>query len=255
MSVKSAVRVLEIFELLRNYPQGLTIKEIGTMLNFPQSSTFNLVKTLYEKGYLSRTELKKYKLGPKLIDLGTSSMESMDLCRDARVHLEKLMQQVEETVFMAILSGDEMVYVAKIDNNRSIRTSAQIGSRRPMYCTGLGKAILAFLSNEKREGLLAKMKLEPITEHTITDRNELEKQLRLFKDQGYAIDNEENEEGLYCIAAPVFDATGDVVAAVSVAGPKDRMKKRHEFIVFHVLNTTRTISRNMGYSQTGKEGV
>jgi DNA-binding IclR family transcriptional regulator len=247
MFVKSAVRVLEIFELLRDHPQGLNIKEIASALHFPQSSTFHLVKTLYEHGYLSATETKKYRLGPKLIQLGTSSMESMDVYREAKWPLERLADQVEETVFMAILSGDDMVYVVKEDSNRSIKTSAQIGSRKPMYCTGLGKALLAFMPAEKRNRILEKSPLLPITENTVTDRDELNRLLLLYREQGYAVDNEENEEGLYCIAAPVFDASGQVFAAVSVAGPKDRIRKRHDYIVFQLLNTTKVISRNMGY--------
>ncbi|MBN2910830.1 IclR family transcriptional regulator [Polycladomyces sp. WAk] len=247
MSVKSAVRVLQIFELLMGHPQGLNIKEIATALGFPQSSTFHLVKTLHEYGYLSLTDLKKYKLGPKLIQLGTRSMESMDLYRDARVPLERLAELVKETVFMAVLLGNEMVYVAKVDTNRSVRTSAQIGSRKPMYCTGLGKVMLAYLPENKRDEILSRTPLNPITENTITDRQELESCLSRYRAQGYAIDNEENEEGLYCIAAPVFDAAGEVIAAVSVAGPKERMKKRHDYIVFHVKNTAKMISKKMGY--------
>lgn len=247
MSVKSAVRVLQIFELLMGHPQGLNIKEIATALDIPQSSTFHLVKTLYERGYLSLTDLKKYKLGPKLIQLGTRSMEAMDLYRDARIPLERLAELVKETVFMAILSGNDMVYVAKVNTNRSIRTSAQIGSRKPMYCTGLGKVMLAYLPKNRRDEILSQTPLDSITEHTITDRQELEECLAQYRAQGYAIDNEENEEGLYCIAAPVFDAVGEVIAAVSVAGPKDRMKKRHDDIVFHVKNTAEVISRKMGY--------
>lgn len=247
MSVKSAVRVLEILELLRDYPQGLNAKEIGNALQYPQSSTFHLLKTLYEYGYLTRDETLKYKLGAKLIQLGQRAMESMDLYQDARIPLTKLMEEVQETVFMAILSGDEMVYIAKVDNNRSIRTTAQIGTRKPMYCTGLGKAMLAFLPEERRNAILSKTPLEAITENTITDRNELIDLLNLSRERGYAIDNEENEEGLYCIASPVFDANGQVVAAVSVAGPKDRMKKRQDFILSHLKKTTKLISSNMGF--------
>jgi DNA-binding IclR family transcriptional regulator len=247
MSVKSAVRVLAILELVGENPQGLTAKEISAALGYPASSTFQLVKTLHEHGYLSQLESLKYRLGPKLIPLGNQAMEQMDLYRDARPYLSKLMEQVQETVFMAILSGDEMVYVDKVDNNRSIRTTAEIGSRKPMYCTGLGKAMLAFLPGEHRARILAHTPLKALTENTIVDPEKLQQVLEQTKKQGYAIDDEENEEGLYCIASPLFDSKGQVVAAVSVAGPKERMQRRHDFILEHLTQTTKSISSDLGY--------
>ncbi|KAA0808644.1 IclR family transcriptional regulator [Bacillus licheniformis] len=246
MSVKSAVRVVRIFELLSNHPDGLTVKEISKELSLPQSSTFNLAATLLDEGYLQQDAVKRYRLGAKLIQVGTAAMESIDISSQGVPFLKQLMDGVQETVFMAVLSDDQLVYIAKIDNNRSIRTTAQPGSRKPLYCIGLGKAFLAFMPEDKREGLLDRMEFIRFTGHTITAREELEKQLQTFLEQGYAVDNEENEEGLFCLAAPVYGPDGVMKAAISTAGPKERMLARKAVIVEQLLHTAGKITESIG---------
>jgi DNA-binding IclR family transcriptional regulator len=247
MSVKSAERVLRIFELLAR-TEGLTIKEISENLSFPQSSTSNLIGTLFAEGYLAQDSLKRYQLGPKLIQMGTLAMESLDISSQGTPYLKKLMEDVQETVFMSVLFEEELVYIVKIDNNRSIRTSAQPGYRKPLYCTGLGKAFLAFLPENERKVILDKIVLSPITKNTITNRDELEKELKVFIDIGYSIDNEENEEGLFCLAAPIFGPDRTIQAAISVAGPKERMVNRKDYIVDKLLQASKKISESIGHS-------
>lgn len=247
MSVKSAQRVLNIFEILADHPGGLSIKEISEALDIPQSSTYHLLNTLTKAGYLNRDELKKYRLGAKLIHIGTCAMESLDIYDAGVPHLRHLMQQVDETVFMAVLSDDELVYVAKIDSNRSIRTTAHPGAKRPLYCTGLGKAFLTFLPEPKRKRILDRIEFKKMTHKTITDRQSLEKQLQSFKKRGYSIDDEESEEGLYCLAAPIFGRDEQVIAAISVAGPRERVYARRKDIVRDLKSTAYQISKDMGY--------
>jgi IclR family KDG regulon transcriptional repressor len=250
MSVKSADRVMQILELLSNHPEGLTVKEISQALSYPQSSAFNLVQSLSQNDFLSQTRIKQYKLGPKLIQIGMRSLESLDIYSEGLPYLTALMEKVNETVFMAVLSGDEMVYVSKVSSNRSIQTSAQIGSRKPMYCTGLGKAFLACLPLKERKRILDNIELKAMTPKTIIKTEELERQLDLFVEQGYAIDDEEGEEGLFCLAAPVFDAYRKIIAAISVAGPKERMIVQKDYIVEQLLNTAGKISESIGYTKT-----
>jgi DNA-binding IclR family transcriptional regulator len=157
------------------------------------------------------------------------------------------MSLVEETVFMAVLSGDELVYIAKVDSNRSIKTSAEIGSRKPLYCTGLGKALLSFLPKDQREEILEKIELKAITPKTVIDREELIHQLDQSNMRGFAIDDEENEEGLYCFAAPIYNADGEIEAAISVAGPKERIKRNESETLTHLLETSKSISESLGY--------
>ncbi|PMC35488.1 IclR family transcriptional regulator [Bacillus sp. UMB0899] len=249
MTVKSALRVLQIFELLAQYPDGLTVKEMSDQLGWPQSSTFNLIKTLYNQSYLSQSSSKKYKLGANLIQLGSKALDSFDFVTDSQPYLQELMNQVEETVFMAVLSEDKVIYVNKFEFERSIRTSAYIGMQRPIYCTGLGKAFLTFLPFHEREEMLNKIELKAITPKTITDRQALEEQLSKSFEMGYTIDDEENEEGLLCMAAPVYDVSKKIKAAISVAGPKERMLLHNDNIVSSLLVTAEKISARMGYSK------
>ncbi|MFL6517104.1 MAG: IclR family transcriptional regulator [Bacillus sp. (in: firmicutes)] len=246
MSVKSAERVLQIFELLSHNPEGLTIKEISEKLSFPQSSTSNLMATLLKQGYLGVDAAKKFKLGAKLVHIGTMAMENLDISLQAKPYLEKLMQSVQETVFMATLSGEDLVYLFKINSNRSIRTTAQTGYSKPLYCTGLGKTFLANMPEEERNRILDSIELVPITAKTITDKETLAKELYQYSLIGYTIDDEENEEGLYCVAAPIFGADQRIQAAISVAGPKERMLAQKEMVVERVLWTSRKISESMG---------
>ncbi|MGG3573741.1 IclR family transcriptional regulator [Bacillus gobiensis] len=249
--VKSAVRVLKVFELLAMKRNGLTVKDISDELGLPQSSTFHLISTLFNEGYLLQDHAKRYKLGPKLIQIGNNAMESLDIASIGKPVLSKLMEDVQETVFMAVLSEERLVYVLKIDSNRSIKTTAQPGYQKPLHCTGLGKAFLAFLPVEKREKLISTIALQPVTPHTITDRSKLEECLEFYKTLGYSIDDEENEEGLFCVAAPIYGGGNTVEAAISVAGPKERMSKRKEEIARKLTEAAAKLSIQMGY----KKGV
>lgn len=247
MSVKSAKRVLLVFDLLAKHPEGLTIKEISSKLSFPQSSTSGLIETLYTNSYLTADHFRRYKLGPKLIQLGGAAKDSLDLYAQGLPFLKTLMEGVQETVFMAVLDQSELAYIAKINSNRSIRTTAEPGKSKPLYCTGLGKAFLTFLPVDRKINIVDNLRLEPITDKTITNKEELLKQLEWFAKQGYSIDDEENEEGLYCLAAPVYGADQIIEAAISVAGPKERMLKQKEMIVEKLLDTAGKISGNIGY--------
>ncbi|WP_080875254.1 IclR family transcriptional regulator [Oceanobacillus timonensis] len=253
MSVKSAERVLRIFELLSANMDGMTTKEISETLQLPQSSTSGLIKTLLHENYLSVNQQNRFTLGPKLIPIGNAAMESLDISSLGYPSLKVLMELVEETVFMAVLADKELVYVAKIDSNRSIKTSAYPGGQKPLYCTGLGKTYLAFMNEADRVNYLNTVELKAITDQTITDKEELEKKLQAYKQQGYAIDDEENEDGLYCLAAPIFDMKGVIQAAVSVAGPKERMLRQKDTIMKHLQQKAAAISAKLGYVR--KEGV
>lgn len=250
MGVKSAERVLEIFELLKDYPDGLTSKEISMELGYAGSSTFGLVKTLSEHGYLLEGENKRYMLGAKLIQLGAYASSYLDLNKIAVQPLKQMMEKLQETVFMAVLSGEEIVYVAKVDNYRSISTNARLGGRKPIYCTGLGKAFLTFLPKRERDEIISRIHFVPMTKNTITNREELYQQLEVFRGQGYAVDNEEIEVGLWCAAAPVFGSSGRMEAAVSVSGPTARMLENREEIVDTLLKVTEDLSRKLGYTGT-----
>lgn len=246
--VKSALRVLEILDLFNSSDTSLSEKEISVQLNIPPSSLYHLLSTMVAAEYLRKDYVSRYKLGSKVIRLGNKAREDLDLYNESLPYLNKLSQQLNETIFLAYPSGKEIVYLTKLDCNHSIKTSAQPGANKPIYCTGLGKACLSFYSEEKMERLLQTGKLESITPNTIKSKSSLKKQLATFRNQGYAIDDEENEKGLYCVASPIISAEGEVIAAISCAGPKERMLS-NELIPKKIKNTALLISKAMGASR------
>lgn len=246
MPVKSAERVLIILEHLLGFPNGLTAKEISTQLEIAPSSTHELLRTLSGRGYLLEDENKRYTLGPKLIQLGANASFYLDINKIAMPILKRIMEELEETVFMAILSQDEIVYVAKVNSNKTVITNANLGSRKPIYCTGLGKAFLAFLPPEESGKIIDSLKFVSFTENTVKNREQLLKQLETFRKQGYAIDDEEIEEGLYCVAVPVYDAEYHMTVAISVSGHKPRMLNKKAHVVESLLRLSDRLSRNLG---------
>lgn len=246
MAVKSAGRALEIFELLAKNKNGLSVADISKKLNIPQSSTSNLVKTLHDSGYLTRDETKKYVLGVRLIQLGSVAMESLDIGVVAKPILQDLVEKVQETVFLAIRAQNEVVYILKIDSNRSVNTTAQPGYHRPLYNTGLGKAFLSSMSPKERNEILSNVKLMPVTSYTITNKATLMEQLEQFSRQGYAIDDEESEYGLYCIATTVSTVDENIEAAISISGLKTRVLADEQVITKYLLDTANEISRKLG---------
>ena len=227
MAVKSAERVFRIFELLEQSPEGLTNKEVSSLLGFAPSSTLALLQTMEENGYLSADEQKRYYLGGRLMSLGAVAASRIDLNKIGTPYLKKLMQTVEETCF--------------------ITTNASIGSRKPVYCTGLGKAFLAFLPEKESSQIIDRIELKAFTEHTVTDKLELKKEIAQFRNQGYAVDNQEIEQGLWCMAVPIYDNTGHMKAAISVSGLKQRMVEKKELLKTEMLKTARDLSRDLGY--------
>lgn len=247
MAVKSAERVFQIFGLLENAPSGMTNKEISEALGFAPSSTLGILQTMLEYGYLLADEAKRYSLGGKLVRLGDIAAARFDIGKMASPHLKHLMSTLEETCFLAVLSGDEIVYIAKEWCEQTINTNANIGSRKPVYCTGLGKAFLAFLPEKESRDLIDQIDFEEYTHNTVRDKKELETQLLQFRKQGYAIDDQEIEEGLWCAAAPIYDGSRRMVAAVSVSGPIDRMLSKKDKVISELVTAGNTLSEQLGY--------
>ena len=246
MAVKSAVRVLEIFELLSKNKNGLYVVDISKRLNIPQSSASNLVKTLLDLGYITQDETKKYVLGVRLIQLGAVAMESLDIGVVAKPILQRLAKKVQETVFLAIRAQNEIVYILKIESNSSVNTTAQPGYHRPLYHTGLGKAFLSNMTPKEQDKILSNIQLTPITSHTIVNKDILMDKLEQYRSQGYAIDDEEGEYGLYCVATTVSALDKNIEAAISISGLKTRMCSNKNAITRYLIDSANEISEKLG---------
>ncbi len=247
MAVKSAARVMDVLDVLQTHPEGMTLQVLSETLDIPKSSMHELLSTMVERKYLIQSEYKRYTLGFKVIELGLSSLDRVNVYQIAKQHMPALVAKIEETVFMAVSSDDEIVYVNKLDCSRSVRTNTYLGCRKPMHCTALGKSILAFMSASELEKVVHRKGLPARTTRTITDYTTLIQELDKIRQQGVAYDNQEIEEGLSCVAAPIFDYSGRVVAAISTAGPTERIEQRKEEITVLLREHAEQISAEMGY--------
>ncbi|WP_338471194.1 IclR family transcriptional regulator [Niallia sp. XMNu-256] len=247
-SVARAADILELF--VGTYPE-LSIKEISDYLGLSKSTVHGLIKTLEHRGYLQQNpENQKYQLGIKLLQLGNFVSKQLDVGNIAKPIIRKLVEELHETVHLTIFEGDEIIYIEKLEGPRALTIYSQIGKRAPVYCTGVGKSILAHLSEDEVDRLLLKADLKPFTEFTLTDIEQIKNHLASVREQGYAIDDEEIEVGLKCIAAPIFNHEGKVVSSISCAAPKTRLdEEKLPKVIAGIKEAAAEISRRLGYKE------
>ena len=240
--------------MLAASPKSLTQLEIGQALNIPKSSTYELIYTLLETGMVEfdSKELKTFRLGLKIFELGMSVLEKIDFHKMSRSFLEELSMKTGETVFMAVEEKGNIVYLDRIEKNSSITTSAGLGMRRPMYCTGLGKALLASYPVERVQEIWNKNTSKTAyTQTTIIDLDKLLDDLRETRERGYAIDNREMEDEIFCVAAPIYGRTEKPIAAISVASLYLKMDKdKIQFFGEMITEAALDISRRLGFRRS-----
>lgn len=190
---------------------------------------------------------KTYGLGFRLLEMARRVWEEFDVRQIAEPDLLKLRDGTGETVHLAILVDLDVVYIEKFESRQSVRTISSVGNRAPSYCTGVGKAILAFLKPDKQEEIIKRLTLTKFTENTISSRRQLLSALKQIKTLGYATDIDEHHVGIRCVAAPIFDFRREVVAGVSVTAPGFRfdLDKLSE-IAPVIVETAQEISRKLG---------
>jgi len=218
-AVKSAGRVLDIFEVLSDEPRGLALSDLAARLDIATSSAHALVHTLLARGYLRRDrEAKRYTLGVKLVQLGLAVTDALDIRTVARAVLEGLVEETHESAFMARLDGVDLVYLEKVvSERRPFRVDPWLSAHVPLHCSSLGKAILAAVPPDHTKELVGSMPLARSTPNSITSHRALEAELELTRKRGYSLDDQESMLGVCCAGAPVRNRTGDVIAAVSTS--------------------------------------
>ncbi|SHE75496.1 transcriptional regulator, IclR family [Caldanaerobius fijiensis DSM 17918] len=248
-NIQSLDRAIQILEVLGNNPSGMGVSELSRVVNLPKSTVHRILDTLLQKGYVEKnSEKEKYKLGLKIVELSNKILANMELRSEARPYLEELMNYVNEVVHLCVLRDGEMVYIDKVECPNPIRMYSQIGRRIPVHCTAVGKATLAFLPKDEVIRILEMKGMPRKTQNTITDLQQLLNHLEEVRRLGYAVDDIEHEEGIRCVAAPIFDGTGQVVAAISVAGPDFRITiERIPELADKVREVAQKISQRLGY--------
>lgn len=221
--VPAVMRMLDVFEFLsRN--QDASFENIYTELGIPKSSAYQLLLTLESRGYLRRVgDGKGYSLGLRLFELGTLSVSQLNIRAEAMPILRDLMLKTNQTCHLGILEGTEGVYLVKIEGNQPVRINSWEGKRIAFHSTSMGKVLLAWQDEENIDEILNQTTVARFTEKTITDRKELKKHLQMTRKRGWALDDQENEADIRCVAAPVRHITGTVIAAISVSGLATRL--------------------------------
>jgi DNA-binding IclR family transcriptional regulator len=223
-SVKSADRLLDVLELLTVDSDGLPFTEIAARLRWPKSSAHALLLTMERRGYLARDpETRAYRLGIRAWEAGQAYRFDDDLTLHALAPMRRIVDEVDETVQLAVRSGTDNVYLAKVDSQQAMQLVSRVGSRIPAHATGLGKVLLSALSGEALDELYRGVALKPFTPNTITDLGRLKKALAEVRDRGYAVDEEEFAVGLRCIAVAINGSQQRVVAAISCSIPSARL--------------------------------
>ncbi len=247
--VQSIDRALSILELISDYNEGLGITEISEKTDLHKSTVHRLLGTLIYKGFVMQDKVtNKYRISLKLYELGAKRIEDLDILKASKLYTKKLMEEVNEVVHLVIRDKNDIIYIDKVEADNTIRMASTIGRRSPLYCTSVGKAILAYLDEEEVEEIWNNSNVQKLTSNTITDFQLFKEELEKVKKQGYAEDDEENEIGVRCVGAPVFNFHGEVEGAISISGPtirvtKDKMEKSAKA----VKKYAELISKELGY--------
>ncbi|UOQ87234.1 IclR family transcriptional regulator [Gracilibacillus salinarum] len=248
--VQSVERTFSILEIVAQYPSGISITALAKEMDLAKSTVHRLLGTLVARGYVQKdAHTGYYQLGVQCLVLASSLLNNLDIRSIAKDALHRLAEYAGEVVHLCIHDQNEVVYIDKVESEQTLRMYSQIGKRALMHCTGVGKALLSGFSEQAIDQLVKEKGLPSFTDTTITTKEELEQSLKTIQEQGYAIDEQEHEMGIRCIAAPIFDHDGHVVAAISIAGPIERMtKERVEGdLTRAILKESHDISAKLGY--------
>lgn len=244
-TVQKAIEVLNLFSV--EHPEW-GVSELARALAFPKSSTSDLVSTLAEQGLLRRTSTGKYTLGWRIVTLSQVLLSTTNFRTEARRVMESLIARFGETVHLATLENGQIIYVDKLQGTRAIQVSVTgVGYLLHAHCSGVGKVILAGRSWEEVQQILVSQGMPRRTPNTITTPEAFREELARVHTQGYAYDQEEAVEELCCVAAPIYDHTGEVVAAMSLSVPAYRFEQHKEQYRLAIVGAARQVSENLGY--------
>ncbi len=243
-SLERGLAVIRAFDA--EHPE-LTLSEVARVAGLTRASARRFLRTLAELGYV-RSNGRLFALRPRVLELGYAYLSSLSLHEVAQPHLERLVSLLRESSSVSVLDADDVVYVARVPTRRIMTITISVGTRFPAYATSMGRVLLAGQSDEWLDGYFATVELRRLTTRTVTDAPALRAELLQVREQGWAFVDEELEEGLRAIAAPINDLSGRVIAAVNVSSPVSRGSAdlvRSEFLP-HLLAAARGIEEDLG---------
>jgi DNA-binding IclR family transcriptional regulator len=228
-TIQSVSRALKIIEVLAGYPEGIALNDLSQKLDLKKSTLHHLIITLVVHNYVKQNPLtRKYIIGSKIFEINNQISSTMDSFNGATPILMELANKCGEVVHLVKLDDGEVIYQQKIESpncSHGLRMASYVGMRNCAHSSSGGKVLLAYLEKAQLKSIIESKGLPQLTKNTITDPNKLLSNLQTIRDQGYAIDDEENEIGVRCLGAPIKNASGNVVKAISISGPSSRITK------------------------------
>lgn len=248
-AVRSLERASKILNCFTLYEPEKSLKQLSEETGLHKSTVFRLLDNLERIKWVRRDpKVGTYRIGFGIFELGTRAIRGNDFYQVSLFHLEKLVKLTDQSAHLVIQDQGEVLYLNKVECSRSIIAQpSQIGLRFPMHCTAVGKVLLSFMEEDQARAIIAAKGLKKMTENTICEVNALFKEMQNIRQKGYAVDNEEIQLGLKCVAAPIKDFSGKVVAAISVSGLISNLSdQKLPYIIDQVINTAANISSDLG---------
>ena len=249
--VQTIERVALMLDILGQYPQGISVKDLSVKADLPKGTTHRLLSSLAYFGFVRQNGTNKnYHLGFKLVELGNLLISQLDFRNEARPFMLELAERTGETIHLVILDQDEALYIDKVALNQTgLQMMSSVGSRIPLHSSSVGKVLAADLDEDELDRIINAKGLPRRTKNTITNPLRFMKHIKNVRTRGYAIDDEENEKGIRCVAAPIRNENRRVIGAMSISGPAVRLtlKAIQNSFKDRVCKTALNISRKIGF--------
>lgn len=248
--IQSLERGLELLILLSHYDSAVSLEQISKRIKFSKPTCFRLLQTMKRMNFVQQDpETKHYRIGPRNIAIGMAALNGQNVRSVALPYMRRIRSQTGETVNLTILDGNEIVFVERIEGKYIVNANLCVGSRLPVHCSSMGKAILAHLPDKKLSSVLETLDFRRFTENTIASRESFIQELATIREKGTSINNEELEKGLFAVAAPILDYSGEAVAALNVSFPlaRHRIQDALDDFVPIIKETCMEISGLLGF--------
>jgi DNA-binding IclR family transcriptional regulator len=246
-SAKALVKGIAIINSLAAHKDGMRLTDLVAQIDLPRGTVVRLLNVMIDAHLIRHSDDGRYRLGPQCAVWGADFLSTLELREVAADVMTRLVEISNETCHLGVRDGDSVLYIHKVESPHSLRMVSRVGGKNPLHCTGVGKALLAFISPDDLDEYCSRP-LERRTANTIVAPEILRAELQRIRDRGYAVDDVENEIGVRCISAPIFDHSGDLAGSISLAGPTMRMTwERIEQLTAPLIDAAREISTRLGF--------
>lgn len=243
-------RALDIIEQLASVETGLGIAELAQRTGLPKSTVHRILSTFTDRQYIEKNrDTSVYSLGQKFVEIASIYLNNINLKTEAEPLMHELATAFGATCYLAVFDNNEVMYLERVEPFNNLRIYTQIGKREPLHCTALGKVLLSGLKPEVCLDTVSQLTLRQYTPNTITSRETLLQAVDEVRDWGYALDRNEHDIAVSCLAVPIYDYTGNIMAAMSISGPGLLENHKHEDILTRMLNASSKLSLRMGYNK------